>query len=105
MNPTKVKLILRVDTALEHPVVDALLTYHKEMSFQVSAVKSYHAEAGNLTTVQDQVSGYRPQIMIQVDTEQQTYPDILHFLKQTLPKCHLKYHMIPLAEEGSLEFE
>lgn len=98
---TDVTLVFRADASLEHPLADALLTFPEKLSFQILPVKSFHASL-KLTKLSDQVSGYRKEILVQVETEAPTCEAILAHMKTVLPSAEVHYRISPVETKGFL---
>lgn len=98
---TDVTMVFRADASLEHPIVDALLTFSQTLSFQILPVKSFHASS-KLTRLTDQVSGYRKEILVQVETQAPTCEAILEHIKAALPNAEVHYRISPVESKGIL---
>jgi hypothetical protein len=96
-----VRLTLRADQTLEHPLVDALLTYAPPVAFQVQAVKSFHAHQ-DLKSIRDQVAGHQPQILVNVETTESDWSALLQHLKHAVSHADIAYAVTPIIAQGSL---
>lgn len=101
MTDQNVQLTLRADATLEHPLVDALLTFQPAVPFQVQTVKSFHAHQ-TLTTISDQVAGHRPQIVVTVETQASHWQKILTHLAQAMPHADITYSVTTLTAYGTV---
>ncbi|WP_019894460.1 DUF3240 family protein [Hydrogenovibrio halophilus] len=101
MTDQNVQLTLRADATLEHPLVDALLTFQPAVPFQVQTVKSFHAHQ-TLTTISDQVAGHLPQIRVTIETTENAWSAILAHIKNDLSHAEIQYWVMPVITHGQL---
>jgi hypothetical protein len=101
MTDQTVQLTLRADATLEHPLVDALMTFQPVVPFQVQTVKSFHAHQ-ILTTISDQVAGHLPQIRVTIETNENDCSAILTHIKNDLSHAEIHYWVMPVITHGQL---
>ncbi|QBZ81985.1 hypothetical protein GHNINEIG_00009 [Hydrogenovibrio crunogenus] len=94
-----VTLQLLVDCKLQHDLTDQLLVLNPAVSFQLHEVKSYHQQQ-SLETTSEKVSGYQPKIILNIQTTETFYPEILAHLKKAVPHTRLYYQVFPCLAQG-----
>ena len=94
-----VTLQLLIDRKLQHDLTDQLLVLTPPVSFQLYEVKSYHQQQA-LETTSEKVSGYQPKIILNIQTTEALYPEILSHLKKAVPHTRLHYQVFPCLAQG-----
>lgn len=92
-------LQLLIDRKLQHDLTDQLLVLTPPVSFQLYEVKSYHQQQ-SLETTSEKVSGYQPKIILNIQTTEALYPEILAHLKKEVPHTPFHYQVFPCLAQG-----
>ena len=90
-------VILHVPSALEEPVVDALLTLEAEHGFSSFPVNVHHHENKKLSLA-EQVTGRQKQVCFQIHIDQEGAKFLLNQLQVEFNDAGIQYWVMPMLE-------
>lgn len=94
-------LTLIAEAAVEESLLDWLLDYHSELMFS-SEVVNFHGIEQTALNLREQVSGYRPMLLVQIQLPLTEARGMCAALADAFRQANIHYRIAPLIEAGQL---